>query len=83
MAGLNNRGARDSLITCGDGLAGFEDATTSAFPQIMQRCAVHDTGLLVMPTVQGSLARKCLARGVPANFSPSKRETSSTELRGR
>ena len=49
MAGLNNRGARDSLLTCCDGLAGFGDAITSAFPQILQRCAVHDAGLPVMP----------------------------------
>ena len=49
MAALTNRGARNSPITCCDGLAGFEYAITSAFPQILQRCAVQDTGLPVMP----------------------------------
>ena len=39
MAALTNRGARNSPITCCDGLAGFEDAITSAFPQILQRTA--------------------------------------------
>ena len=32
---------------------------------------------------QDSLARKCSPMGVPANFSPSRREKSSSELRGR
>jgi hypothetical protein len=32
---------------------------------------------------QDSLAAKCSAIGVPANLSPSKREKSSSELRGR
>jgi putative transposase len=31
-AGLRNRGVRDILIACCDGLAGFEDAITAAFP---------------------------------------------------
>jgi hypothetical protein len=56
MAGLNNRGARDSLLTGRDGLAGLEDATTSAVPQILRRCAVHDTGLPVMPASRRELA---------------------------
>ena len=32
---------------------------------------------------QDSLAEKCSAIGVPANFSPSRREKSNSELRGR
>jgi putative transposase len=32
MADLKNRGVRDILIACCDGLAGFEDAITGAFP---------------------------------------------------
>src|ERR1700733_3521368 len=32
MADLRNRGVRDILIACVDGLAGFEDAITAAFP---------------------------------------------------
>jgi putative transposase len=42
MADLRNRGVRDILIACCDGLAGFEDAICSAFPAaVTQRCVVH------------------------------------------
>ena len=42
MADLKNRGVRDILIACCDGLAGFEDAITGAFPSaVVQRCVVH------------------------------------------
>ncbi len=42
MNDLKNRGVRDILIACCDGLAGFEDAITSAFPHtVVQRCVVH------------------------------------------
>jgi transposase-like protein len=42
MADLKNRGVRDILIACCDGLAGFEDAITGAFPgTVVQRCVVH------------------------------------------
>ena len=41
-ADLRNRGVRDVLIACVDGLAGFADAITSAFPStVVQRCVVH------------------------------------------
>jgi putative transposase len=42
MTDLRNRGVRDILIACCDGLSGFEDAITSAFPRtVVQRCVVH------------------------------------------
>jgi transposase-like protein len=42
MTDLRNRGVRDILIACCDGLAGFEDAICAAFPAtIVQRCVVH------------------------------------------
>ena len=42
MTDLRNRGVRDILIACCDGLAGFEDAITAAFPRtVVQRCVVH------------------------------------------
>jgi transposase-like protein len=42
MTDLKNRGVRDILIACCDGLTGFEDAITSAFPRtVVQRCVVH------------------------------------------
>jgi putative transposase len=51
MTDLRNRGVRDILIACCDGLTGFEDAITSAFPHtVVQRCVVHYADLRVMPT---------------------------------
>jgi putative transposase len=51
MADLRNRGVRDILIACCDGLAGFEDAITGAFPgTVVQRCVVHYADLGIMPT---------------------------------
>jgi putative transposase len=42
MNDLRNRGVRDILIACCDGLPGFADAITAAFPQtVVQRCVVH------------------------------------------
>jgi transposase-like protein len=42
MADLKNRGVRDILIACCDGLAGFEDAIHAAFGRtVVQRCVVH------------------------------------------
>lgn len=42
MAGLRNRGVRDIIVACCDGLAGFEDAIHSAFPAAtVQTCVVH------------------------------------------
>jgi putative transposase len=41
-ADLRNRGVRDILIACCDGLAGFEDAIRGAFPAtVVQTCVVH------------------------------------------
>ena len=41
-ADLRNRGVRDILIACVDGLAGFADAVTAAFPAtVVQRCVVR------------------------------------------
>jgi transposase-like protein len=39
---LKNRGARDILILCADGLSGIKEAIAAAFPQTeYQRCLVH------------------------------------------
>ena len=51
MADLRNRGVRDILIACCDGLAGFEDAIHAAFGRtVVQRYVVHYADLRVMPT---------------------------------
>jgi len=50
MADPKNRGVRDILITCHDGLAGFGDAITGAFPRtVVRRCVVRYAGLPVVP----------------------------------
>jgi putative transposase len=42
MTDLKNRGVRDILIACCDGLPGFAGAITGSFPQtLVQRCVVH------------------------------------------
>jgi putative transposase len=42
MNDLRNRGVRDILIACCDGLTGFAGAIRSAFPAtVVQRCVVH------------------------------------------
>lgn len=62
MTDLKNRGARDILIACCDGLAGFEDAIGAAFPQtIVQRCVVHLVRNALRPVARrdaGEVARQ-------------------------
>ena len=42
LTDLQNRGVKDNLIACVDGLSGFPDAITSIFPNTdVQRCVVH------------------------------------------
>lgn len=39
---LKNRGVKDILVICADGLAGIKEAISAAFPQTeLQRCIVH------------------------------------------
>ena len=39
---LKNRGVKDILIICADGLSGIKEAITTAFPKTeYQRCTVH------------------------------------------
>ena len=42
LNGLKNRGVKDILIICADGLTGIKEAITAAFPKTKyQRCIVH------------------------------------------
>lgn len=42
MNSLKNRGLKDILILCADGLTSLKDAVATAFPQTeFQRCIVH------------------------------------------
>ena len=39
---LKNRGVKDVLVICADGLSGMKEAVNTAFPQTeLQRCIVH------------------------------------------
>jgi transposase-like protein len=47
---LRNRGLRDILICCCDGLSGLPEAITTAFPNtVVQTCVVHYADLRIMP----------------------------------
>jgi putative transposase len=65
MTDLRNRGVRDILIACCDGLAGFEDAITGAFPAtVVQRCVVHMIRNALRPVARrdaGEVARELRA----------------------
>lgn len=42
LNGLKNRGVKDVMVICADGLAGIKEAITAAFPDAeYQRCIVH------------------------------------------
>lgn len=42
MNGLKNRGVKDILIICADGLTGIKEAIAAAYPKTeYQRCIVH------------------------------------------
>jgi putative transposase len=62
MHDLRNRGVRDILIACCDGLAGFEDAIIAAFPAaVVQRCVVHLVRNALRPVARrdaGAVARE-------------------------
>jgi Transposase, Mutator family len=48
---LRNRGLRDILICCCDGLTGLPEAITTAFPNtVVQTCVVHYPDIRIMPT---------------------------------
>ena len=39
---ISNRGVKDILIACVDGLKGFPDAIQSVFPKVeIQQCVIH------------------------------------------
>jgi putative transposase len=62
MADLKNRGVRDILIACCDGLAGFEDAIHAAFERtVVKRCVVHLVRNALRPVARrdaGEVARE-------------------------
>ena len=54
LTDLKQRGVRDILICCVDGLKGFPEAIEAVYPQTtVQTCIVHYADQLVMPTWLG------------------------------
>ena len=59
---LKNRGVKDILIICADGLSGIKEAIAAAFPKTeYQRCIVHQVKYSLQGTTQG----RYLTGGVP------------------
>ena len=59
---LRNRGLRDILICCCDGLSGLPEAMTTVFPNtVVQTCVVHYPDIQIMPMS----VTKALVRAVP------------------
>jgi transposase-like protein len=79
MNDLRNRGVRDILIACCDGLTGFADAIRSAFPAaVVQRCVVHLVRNALRPVarrdagqVAAGLRKVYAAKDADADFSAS------------
>ncbi len=76
-AQLANRGIRDVLIVCCDGLTGFPEAIAATWPRAMvQTCVVHLIRCLRLPrcgsspTATGKLSPRCCARSTPPPFTP-------------
>jgi putative transposase len=63
LTDLRNRGVKDVLVACCDGLTGLPDAIRAIFPDtVVQTCVVHYADIVVMP----SCGRKLLPGAVPA-----------------
>lgn len=55
---LRNRGVKDVLVVCCDGLTGFPEAIEAVWPAAtVQTCVVHYADVRVMPTCSGILLR--------------------------
>ncbi len=75
------RGVRDILIACCDGLAGFEDAIHSAFPATtVQRCVVHLIRNALRPVARRDAA--AVAAGLRAIYTAPGEEAALDALAG-
>jgi len=62
---LRNRGVRDILFVCTDGLTGFPDAIDAVFPEaVNQTCVVHYADFRVMPTCGREAASEAVIAGI-------------------
>lgn len=77
---LRNRGLRDVLILCCDGLTGLPDAVTSVFPDtVVQTCVVHVVRNAM--TFVSYQDRKKVAAGMRAMYTAPSLEAAEVELR--
>ncbi|MGH3781378.1 MAG: IS256 family transposase [Pseudonocardiaceae bacterium] len=77
---LRNRGLRDVLILCCDGLTGLPDAVTSVFPDtVVQTCVVHVIRNAMMFVSYQD--RKKVAAGMRAIYTAPSVEAAEMELR--
>ncbi len=77
---LRNRGLRDILILCCDGLTGLPDAVASAFPNtVVQTCVVHVIRNAM--TFVSYQDRKKVAAGMRAIYTAPSLEAAEVELR--
>lgn len=77
---LRNRGLRDILILCCDGLTGLPDAVTSVFPDtVVQTCVVHVIRNAM--TFVSYQDRKKVAAGMRAIYTAPSLEAAEVELR--
>ena len=76
---LKNRGVKDILIICADGLSGIKEAIAAAFPKTeYQRCIVHQVRntLKYVPDTE----RKAFASDIKTIYQDSDEETASLAL---
>lgn len=80
LTGLRNRGLRDILICCCDGLSGLPEAITTAFPDtVVQTCVVHVIRNAMKFVSYGD--RKKVAAGMRAIYTAPSVEAAEVELK--
>ena len=79
LSDLQNRGVRDILICCIDGLRGFPDAIQSVFPETsVQLCIVHQIRNSIRHV--GSKHQKEFLRDLKTVYGAVSKETAETQL---
>ena len=79
LSDLQNRGVRDILICCIDGLKGFPDAIQSVFPDTsIQLCIVHQIRNSIKHV--GSKHQKEFLRDLKTVYDAASKETAETQL---
>ncbi len=67
LAELRNRGVKDVLIACCDGVTGFPEAIEATWPQtVVQTSSVHHGGGGMVPPVTRAVSVRTCANGLPS-----------------